>query len=59
MKATVKYQIATYLGTIDVSCEPDDDNEIIIAKTKQILRKKYGEFPLGYESFKITKTTKR
>lgn len=53
MLATVKYQIATYSGEIKVNCDPNDDNEIIIAKAKKILRNKVGGFPLGYESWKV------
>ena len=54
MTATVKYQLATYSGVIEVSCDPNDDNDIIIAKAKKLLRQKAGSFPLGYQSFKIT-----
>ena len=53
MQATVKYQIATYSGEITVNCDPDDENEVVIAKAKRILRSKAGTLPLGYESFKI------
>ena len=53
MQATVKYQIATYSGEITVNCEPDDENEVVIAKAKRILRSKAGPLPFGYESFKI------
>jgi hypothetical protein len=54
MLATVKYQIATYQGEITVNCDPNDDNEFIIAKAKQRLRAKAGEFPFGYQSWKVT-----
>jgi hypothetical protein len=54
MTAIVKYQIATYSGEITVPCEPDDENEVIIAKAKRILtRQAGGSLPFGYESFKI------
>jgi len=57
--ATVKYQIATYSGTIEVSYDPndDDDDDVIIAKAKKLLRQKAGSFPLGYQSFKIINRT--
>jgi hypothetical protein len=53
MTATVKYQIATYLGVIKVNCTPDEDDENIIARAKRILRSRSGSFPLGYESWKV------
>ena len=50
----VQYQIATYKGIQLVDCDENDDNEQIIAKAKQLLRKKAGgEFPIGYQSFTI------
>lgn len=51
MTAIVKYQIATYSGEIEVLCDPDDDNDVIIAKAKRILRNRAGTFPFGYESW--------
>lgn len=53
--ATVKYQIATYSGEVQVLCNEDDDNEVIIAKAKSSLKRKSSGVPLpfGYESFKI------
>lgn len=52
--AVVKYQIATYSGTVDVYCDPNDDNDYIIAKAKKILRQNCGgKLPYGYENFKI------
>ena len=54
MTAVVKYQIATYSGEITVTCEPDDENEVIIAKAKRILtRQAGGSLPFGYESWKV------
>ncbi len=53
MIAKVKYQIATYSGEIFVFCDESDENENIIAKAKRQLRKKAGEFPFGYESWKV------
>lgn len=56
MIAIVKYQIATYSGEIRVPCDPEDDNDIIIAKAKRVLRNRAGEFPFGYQSWKVTDT---
>lgn len=53
MIKTVKYQIATYKGTINVNCHPDDDNQVIINRAKNLLIRQYGSLPFGYESFKI------
>lgn len=54
MTALVKYQIATYSGEVEVSCDPDDDNEYIIRKARAIERGVFGEsFPFGYESWKV------
>jgi len=58
--ALVKYDIGTYEGTIEVSCYDYDDEEDIIRKAKNILRKQIGSFPCGmyYESWRIlAKTT--
>ena len=55
MTSIVKYQIATYSGTITVTHDPDDDNKIIIAKTKKLLRQRIGDLPFGYQSFTILK----
>lgn len=53
MIATVKYQIATYQGEVKVNCNPDDEDEHIIAKAKAALRQRTGSFPYGYESWKV------
>ena len=55
MTAKVKYSIATYEGTILVSCTRDEDDESIIARAKRILRHQAGSFPIGiyYESWKV------
>lgn len=53
MTATVAYQIATYSGSVAVWCDPDDENETIIAKAKSQLSRKHGPLPFGYQSFKI------
>ncbi len=49
---TVKYQIGTYSGKIDVNCDPDDDNDIIIGKAKRQLRK-YDTLGMAYRSYKV------
>ena len=51
--STVKYQLATYEGTIDVTHDEDDEPEYIIAQAKKILRRQVGFFPLGYQSWRI------
>jgi len=51
--ATVKYQIATYSGEVKVNCNENDEDEIVIAKAKQVLRNRAGGFPIGYESWKV------
>ena len=55
MIAVVKYQLATYSGTIRISCKENDEDKFIIAKAKKILRWRTGGFPLGSESWKIIK----
>ena len=35
MMATVKYQIATYSGEVQVNCNENDEDEYIIAKAKK------------------------
>ncbi len=52
--ATVKYQIATYSGTIKIPYNDDRDDDWILAKAKKILRQKSGPFPFGFQSWKIT-----
>ena len=32
---TVKFQIATYSGEIDVNSDPNDEDEVVIAKAKR------------------------
>lgn len=54
MNAIVKYQVATYEGTVCVYCEPDDENELIIAKAKKIVtRLAGGSLPYGSQSWKV------
>lgn len=54
MIATVKYQVATYSGEVQVNCDENDSDDYIIAKAKRIVRQKAGgSLPLGYESWKV------
>ena len=53
MEAIVKYRVATYEGEINVPCEMNDDDAMIIAKAKEMLKRQTGEFPLGYQSWKV------
>jgi len=50
---TVTYQIATYSGSVQVLCDENDENDVIIAKAKRILKNKVGNLPFGYESWNI------
>lgn len=52
--ALVKYQVATYSGTLHVTCTGYDEDEVVIAKAKRLLRARAGGFlPMGYESWKV------
>lgn len=54
MIATVKYQIATYFGEVQVNCNDNDENEYIIAKAKRIVTQRAGgSLPFGYESWEV------
>lgn len=54
MIATVKYQVATYSGEIQVICNENDEDEHIIAKARRIVTQKAGgSLPFGYESWKV------
>ena len=54
MIATVKYQIATYSGEVQVNCNENDEDECIIAKAKRIVTQRSGgSLPYGYESWKV------
>lgn len=54
MIATVKYQITTYSGEIDINCNENDESDYIIAKAKRIITQKSGDsLPFGYQSWKI------
>lgn len=53
-RATVKYQVATYSGEISVTCESDEDNEVVCARARRLLiRRSGGSLPFGYESFRV------
>lgn len=49
---TVKYQIATYSGTVKVTADADDDEKTIVAKAKKILYEA-GHPGVVYEKFYI------
>ena len=50
----VKYQVATYSGEITVTSYDDLEREQVIARAKDLLRRRSGgSLPYGYESFKI------
>lgn len=54
MIATVKYQVATYSGEVQVNCNEYDEDEYIIAKAKRIVTQRVGgSLPFGYESWKV------
>ena len=54
MEAKIQYRIATYRGTVTVNCEPNDEDEHIIAKAKKIVNNQAGgSLPLGSESWKV------
>lgn len=54
MTVTVKYWIATYEGDVDVTCDPYDEDDMIIAKAKRIVtRQAGGSLPFGYEKWKV------
>jgi hypothetical protein len=55
-KVTVRYQVATYSGTVEVICDDDDDSEIVYARARGKLSKN-APLPLGYQSFKIISDT--
>lgn len=51
--ATVEYRVATYSGTVDVMCNENDEDDHIIEKAKQILRREAGSLPFGYQHFEV------
>jgi hypothetical protein len=54
---TVKYQIADYAGTVTVNADENTDTETVIALAKKRLRQKAGDFPLGYQSWRVVKNS--
>lgn len=54
-KATVRYQVATYAGEIEVWCDDEEDNDVIEHRAKTKLLSKGGDPPIGYQSFRITR----
>jgi hypothetical protein len=54
MTATVKYRVATYFGSIKVNCDPNEEDETIIARAKRKLTSQVGFLPTGSESWKVT-----
>ena len=54
MIVIVSYSITNYpMGEIRVSCDPDEDDQFIIARAKKQLKRRFGFVPIGYQSFKI------
>ena len=54
MIATVKYQVATYSGEVQVNCDENDEDEYIIAKAKRIVTQRSGgSLPFCYQSWKV------
>lgn len=56
MTAIVKYKIATYSGEVEVDCDENDEDEIIIARAKKIVTQRSGgSLPYGYESWEVAR----
>ena len=54
MLVEVKYQVATYKGSVYVNCDRNDDNDTIIAITrKKAIRIAGGSLPFGYERWTV------
>ncbi len=56
--AELSYQVGTYRGTIEVTCDPDDDTDTVIAMAKAKLRRISpggSYYPSGccYESWRL------
>lgn len=53
--ATVEYQVATYSGEVKVTCDENDENDVIIAMAKrQLVRESGGvALPFGYQRFTV------
>jgi len=50
--ATVEYWVTTYHGTVDVSCDENEDSETVCARAKKKLeRLSGGSLPFGYQRF--------
>lgn len=56
-KWTVRYQIATYSGEIEVYTDLNADQETAISKARQQLKRKAGEFPFGIQTFTVVDRT--
>jgi hypothetical protein len=52
--ATVKYHVATYSGTVQVLCNEDDDDFILISRAIAVLVRQTGPLPFGYRYFEVT-----
>jgi hypothetical protein len=52
MIATVKYQIATYSGEINVRCEEWEESEIVEKRAEALINRRNPGLPFGYRSFK-------
>lgn len=48
----VEYKYGTYAGSVRVQADEDDDNEVIIARAKRLLRP-HMTLPMAYESYRI------
>jgi len=56
--ATVKYQVATYSGTVEVECTEKTSKSEILKKARDIINRKFGGsivpyLPFGYHHFSI------
>lgn len=53
--ATVRYQIATYSGSVRVVCDENDDvDDIIVMARRELIRESGGiSLPFGYQGFVI------
>jgi hypothetical protein len=45
MLSTVKWQIGTYSGSVEVLSEPDEDAESVIARAKRRVMRDFGPHP--------------
>lgn len=51
MLSTVKYQVATYSGVIQVNSTPNESSDSVEARAKQMLIQRTGSLPYGFERF--------